>query len=38
MNQQQQNPNPNPSTNVGGQFVQPRQDMEYLCAGEVFRC
>ena len=34
MNQQQQNPNSNPSTNVGGPFVPPRQDMEYLCAGK----
>ena len=34
MNQQQQNPNANPSTNVGGTFVHPREDMEYLCAGE----
>ena len=33
MNQQQQQQNPNPSTNAGP-FVPPRQDMEYLCAGE----
>lgn len=34
MNQQQQNPNP--SADIGGLHVPPRQDMEYLCAGERF--
>ena len=32
--QQQQNPNSNPNTGGGGLHVPPRQDMEYLCAGE----
>lgn len=35
MNQQQQgNVNNNTNTGAGGLYVQPRQEMEYLCAGE----
>ena len=34
MNQQQGNVNNNTNTGAGGLYVQPRQEMEYLCAGE----